>query len=80
MRTVHFSDCLFGGCLPRGVSAHGGVWHTPPVDRDMPVKILPCPKLRLWAAIIILCISVELELGIQSMYIPVVFQAATNFE
>ena len=31
----------------------GGVCHTPhPVDRQMPVKILPCPKLCLRAVII----------------------------
>ena len=33
------SACL-GRCLPWEVSA------TPPVDRQVPVKILPCPKLR----------------------------------
>ena len=53
-----------GGCLPWGVSARGwcvcpGEWcvcpgeavcHTSfPVDRQTPVKILPCPELRLWA-------------------------------
>ena len=50
------------GCLLRGVSSQGvdvclvgvypgGVCRTPPVDRQMPVKILPCPKLRLRAVI-----------------------------
>ena len=45
------------GCLPWGVHARGGVCpggvsatHAlPPVDRQTPVKILPCSKLRLRA-------------------------------
>ena len=37
--------CL-GGCPPGGVYL-GDVCQTPPVDRQAPVKILPCPKLRL---------------------------------
>ena len=53
---------LGGGGLLAGVSARGGVcsWGVsalggvpgqvlPPVDRHMPVNILPCPKLRLRA-------------------------------
>ena len=43
---------VYLGCLPRGVSAQGGCLPTgclphPSVDRQMTVKILPCPKLRL---------------------------------
>ena len=40
--------CL-GGCLPRGCVCPEGLSATPPtsVDRQMPVKILPYPKLRL---------------------------------
>ena len=41
MCTARFSSRLFG----RGVS----VTRPLPVDRQMPVKILPCPKLRLRA-------------------------------
>ena len=37
--------CL-GGCPPGGVYL-GDVCQTPPVDRQAPVKILPCPKFRL---------------------------------
>ena len=47
--------CLLrGGCLPRGCLPH------PSVDRQMPVKILPCPKLRLQAGNIY---QVELQHG-----------------
>ena len=56
MRTARFSGRLLGGSAS-GFSAHGGVClggclphthtHTHTVDRQAPVKILPCPKLRL---------------------------------
>ena len=36
---------IHGGSLPRGVSFR----KTPSVDRQTPVKMLPCPKLRLRA-------------------------------
>ena len=36
--------CLPGGCLPSGGMPGG-------VDRQAPLKILPCPKIRLWAVI-----------------------------
>ena len=59
----HTEGCLYpGGSLSRGVSVWGclcpggslsrgvSVRETPPpVDRQTPVKILPCPKLRLRA-------------------------------
>ena len=49
MRTTRFISRLSlsgGGGLPSGVSVT-----YPPVDRQTPVKILPCPKLRLLAII-----------------------------
>ena len=56
MRTARFSGHLFGGgggVCSRGsaceVSTWRGVCHTHSVDRQTPVKILPCPKLRLRA-------------------------------
>ena len=48
VRTVRFSGCLFGG----GGVCPGCLLQPPPVDRQMPVKILPCPKLRLQVVII----------------------------
>ena len=39
--------CL-GGCMEGGLRARRHACpRTPPVDKHMPVKILPCPKLRL---------------------------------
>ena len=43
-------DCL-GGVCPGGVCLEGAVCRMPPVDRQAPLKILPCPKLRLRAVI-----------------------------
>ena len=46
---------LSGGSLYREVSVLGHPpGHrppAPPLDRQTPVKILPCPKLRLWVVI-----------------------------
>ena len=57
MCTAHFSGRLFGGRgSGRRKSLSGGecLPHPhPPVDRQAPVKILPCPKLRLRAVIIV---------------------------
>ena len=39
------------GCLSRGVSAWWGVCPPPPMNRQMAVKILSCPKLCLRAVI-----------------------------
>ena len=71
------------GCLLQGVSALGGVpgpgectWSgTPPVDRQMPVNILPCPKLHLQAVNMYRCKTRDSiapflwHLGIQNLQI-----------
>ena len=55
MHTNRFSVCL-GGCLP-----------PPSVDRQTPVKLLPCPELRLRAVITInlnsICVGIEIGIG-----------------
>ena len=52
IRTARFSGLLWGnGCLPSRGVCQGGVCpgRRLPHNRQTPVKILPCPKLHLWA-------------------------------
>ena len=59
-----------GGICSKGVSVRRGSLPgrpPPPVDRQMPVKILPCPKLRL-QAVNILTLRVSLRLILQYIH------------
>ena len=40
---------LSGGLCPGGSLSRGSLSGKPPMDRQTPVKLLPCPKLRLRA-------------------------------